>query len=86
MITQDFTGGELDTLIALVEHGPVFDGDVPSKTGRDTLLRMGFAVKTVVKGESGYQVVTQKGLDAYLRRYNADTIEEARTNRQKLAA
>ncbi len=85
MITSDFVGGELDTLIALVERGPLFDGDVPSKSGRDTLLKMGFAVQTVVKGEHGYQAVTMKGLEAYLRRYNADTIAEARENRTKIA-
>lgn len=28
------TGAEKDTLIALVEQGPLWDGDVPSKTGR----------------------------------------------------
>lgn len=85
MITKDFTGAELDTLIALVERGPLFDGDVPSKTGRDTLLKMGFAVKTVVHGECGYQTATMKGVEIYLKRYNADTIQEAIENRKKVA-
>lgn len=30
-------GAELDTLVALVEQGPLWDGDLPSKTGRDCL-------------------------------------------------
>ena len=82
MITQDFTGGALDTLIALVERGPVHDGDIPSKAGRDKLLEMGFAFKTVVNGEDGYQAVTYKGLNAYLKRYGSDNIIEAIANRK----
>lgn len=85
MITKDFTGGELDTLIALVERGPLFDGDVPSKTGRDTLLKMGFAIQTVVHGQCGYQTATMKGVEIYLKRYNADTIQEAIMNRKNIA-
>lgn len=85
MITQDFSGGALDTLIALVEQGPLFDGDVPSKAGRDTLLKMGFAVKIPVKGQDGYQAATMKGVEAYKKRYNADTISEAVENRKKMA-
>ena len=45
------TGAEKDTLIALVEQGPLWDGDVPSKHGRDLLLAHGLAVRVVVKGE-----------------------------------
>lgn len=86
MITKDFTGGELDTLIALVERGPLSDGDVPSKVGRDTLIKLGFAMKTVIKGEDGFQVVTEKGLTAYLKRYNSSTIREAIENRKTIAA
>lgn len=33
-------GGELDTLVALVEQGPLWDGDLPSKTGRDCLIEL----------------------------------------------
>ena len=38
-------GAELDTLIALVEQGPLWDGDLPSKTGRDCLIERGLAVR-----------------------------------------
>lgn len=54
-----------DTLRALVKHGPLWDGDVPSKTGRDTLLDMGFASKAIVKGEDGYQVANYLGGAVY---------------------
>ena len=59
------TGAEKDTLIALVEQGPLWDGDVPSKTGRDSLLARGLAVRVVVKGEDGWQAATYAGRDAY---------------------
>lgn len=85
----DLTGAEVDTLIALVERGPLWDGDVPSKCGRDGLIERGYAVRVVVKGEDGWQAATYAGRDAYKDRYPsadspADTIKEARINRLAL--
>ena len=81
------TGGELDTLIALVETGPLWDGDVPSKSARDSLIDKGFAVRCIVKGKDGWQAATYAGRDAYKAHFPgpdgpADTINEARSNRQ----
>ena len=81
------TGAEKDTLIALVEQGPLWDGDVPSKQGRDSLVQRGLAVKVVVKGEDGWQAATYAGRDAYKELFpgpdgTADTISEAKVNRQ----
>ena len=78
-------GAELDTLIALVEHGPLWDGDVPSKAGRDALIAQGLAVRVVVKGEDGWQAATYAGRDAYKAHFSgpdgqADTIKEAKVN------
>jgi hypothetical protein len=80
------TGAEKETLIALVEQGPLWDGDVPSKTGRDALLEKGLAAKVVVKGEDGWQAATYAGRDAYKELFPgpdgpADTINEAKINR-----
>ena len=80
------TGAETDTLIALVEQGPLWDGDVPSKQGRDSLVQRGLAAKVVVKGEDGWQAATYAGRDAYKALYPgpdgpADTINEAKVNR-----
>jgi len=80
------TGAEKDTLIALVEQGPLWDGDVPSKQGRDSLVQRGLAAKVVVKGEDGWQAATYAGRDAYKALYPgpdgpADTINEAKANR-----
>jgi len=62
---QHMTGGEIDTIYAAFKHGPLFDGDVPSKSSRDTLLSEGFIAKVVVKGEDGYNACTHKGAWAY---------------------
>lgn len=83
---MQLSGAEAETLVALVEHGPLWDGDVPSKSGRDGLLQKGLAVRIVVKGEDGYQAATYVGRDAYKARYPsadspADTMTEARVNR-----
>ena len=80
------TGAEIDTLIALVESGPLEDGDVPSKTGRDSLLRRGLAVCVIVRGQDGFQAATYSGRDAYQVLFPgpdgpADSIREAKSNR-----
>jgi hypothetical protein len=81
------SGAELDTLVALVERGPLWDGDVPSKSGRDSLIDSGLAVRVVVNGEDGWQAATYAGRDTYKAHFcgpdgPADTIGEARVNRQ----
>lgn len=83
------SGAEVDTLIALVENGPVWDGDLPSKSGRDGLIARGLAVRVVVEGEDGWQAATYAGRDAYKARYPgpdgpADMLAEAMLNRQVL--
>lgn len=60
------SGGAKDTLIALCKRGPTWDGDVPSKTGRDELLSKELASKIVIKdNEQGYQAATYRGSRAY---------------------
>ena len=76
-----------DTLCALVERGPLWDGDLPSKTERDALLDQGLAVRIIVNGEDGWQAATYKGRDAYKEMFPgpdgpADTIAEAKANRK----
>ena len=50
-----------ETLRALHTKGPLWDGDVPSKSGRDDLLRDGLAAKVIVRNEEGYQACTYLG-------------------------
>jgi hypothetical protein len=65
-IWRTLSGGAKDTLVALCKHGPLWDGDVPSKCGRDELLRLGLASKIVLKNnEQGYQAANYKGSRVY---------------------
>jgi len=81
------TGAEIDTLVALVERGPLWDGDVPSKVGRDSLIDAGLAVRVVVSGQDGYTAATYRGRDAYKEHFGtalggvADTLAEAKASR-----
>lgn len=60
------TGAEKDVLIALCKHGPLWDGDVPSKTGRDALVGKGLAARIVIKDcQGGYQAATAHGGNVY---------------------
>jgi len=66
----------LDTLRALYCKGPLFDGDIPSKSERDWLIDSGFCVKVVVEGKDGFNACTHKGawlnrcLDSLYKRFN----------------
>jgi hypothetical protein len=65
MDCEEMSGAEIDTLYAMHKKGPLFDGDVPSKSGRDDLLEKGYAAKVVVNGEQGYNACTYRGSTAY---------------------
>lgn len=62
---QRLSGAEIDTLIALYRAGPLFDGGVPSKHGRDKLVDKGMACRVVVKGDDGYNACTLPGARVY---------------------
>ena len=85
-MTNELTGGELDTLVALVEDGPLWDGDVPSKSDRDTLLEKGLAAKVLVKGEDGYQAATYAGREVYCKHFGGNTVQEAKEIRKRQRA
>lgn len=82
------TSAELDTLVALVEHGPLLSGEIPSAAGRFDLVKRGFAFQTLVRGEEGYWAVTNAGVQAYKQRYGMAgfdveiTLAEAKAGRQ----
>ncbi len=58
---QAMSAAERDCIRASYERGPLCDGDVPSKVGRDKLTDRGYMAKIVVKGEYGYNACTYKG-------------------------
>ena len=62
---QEMSSGERETIIATFKQGPLYDGDIPSKTSRDALVSDGFISKVIVKGEDGFNACTYKGLRAY---------------------
>lgn len=66
-----------DTLLALAKNGPLWDGDVPSKSGRDDLIEHGMAIRVVVKGEDGFTGLTYKGRDFFVKHMECDTLKEA---------
>lgn len=70
-----------ETLVALCTRGPLWDGDVPSKEGRDFLLKYGLAAKIVLKNNAqGYQAATYKGSHAY----RAGVVEPRKESVRKL--
>jgi hypothetical protein len=62
---QQMSAGERETVLAAYKHGPLYDGDVPSKASRDLLLRDGLIAKVVVKGADGYNALTYRGRDVH---------------------
>lgn len=80
--TSPADGAMIDTLVAMVEQGPVWAGDVPSKAARADLIDLGLAQYVMVKGEDGFSAATYKGRDVYCYIYGkASTTAEAKANR-----
>lgn len=80
-----------DTLKALVEQGPLWDGNVPSKAGRDALIEQRLAVRVVVAGEDGYTAATYAGRDLFrkyveLRAAMEESVEAAKKIQQEQLA
>lgn len=87
MSELNLTGAEIDTLVALIECGPLAHGCEPSKSARDSLIERGLAVSIVNRLEDGWTAATLEGRDAYKARFGtaldgkADTMREARAAR-----
>jgi hypothetical protein len=69
---QTFDGGQREVFRQLLFHGPVYDGDICSKSARDSLFQLGLAVRCCYKGEQGYTAasylaytVHQRSLDSF---------------------
>lgn len=50
-----------EALYQLHAKGPVWDGDIISKSERDSLLDIGACAKVCVKGEQGFNACTYEG-------------------------
>lgn len=55
----ELSGREYETLWCLFYHGPTWDGDIPSKCGRDDLVERNWAFRY-----DGWQALTPEGLTA----------------------
>ncbi len=66
-----WTGRTVDTALAMRKLGKTWDGDVPSKIGRDELVDAGYAKRD----GNGYQALTSSGeiaLSLYLSRRHCE--------------
>lgn len=70
------TGAEWETLWCLFFHGPTEDGNLPSKSGRDSLVSGGWAFRF-----DGWQSLTEKGMKAALARDMDRKKEQCRAKR-----
>jgi hypothetical protein len=83
----ELSNGAKDTLIYMVESGPVEDGMEVCKKGRDALIALGLAIRIVMGGRDGYTAATYLGRDTYTALFPcadgscADTIQQATSNR-----
>lgn len=62
-INNSLAGFIIDAFQQALRSGPLADGDLVSKAGRDFLLEEGLMVKVLVNGEQGYQALTYKAFD-----------------------
>jgi hypothetical protein len=62
---QSASSGEYEVLKAAFKYGPLHDGDVPSKTSRDSLRNDNCIAMVVSSGEEGYNACTYKGAKLY---------------------
>lgn len=63
LIDNSLAGFIIDAFQQALRSGPLADGDLVSKAGRDYLLEVGVMAKILVNGEQGYQALTYKAFD-----------------------
>lgn len=63
LIDNSLAGFIIDAFQQALRSGPLADGDLVSKAGRDFLLEGGLMAKVLVNGEQGYQALTYKAFD-----------------------
>lgn len=63
LIDNQRAGYIVDAFQQALRSGPLADGDLVSKAGRDFLLEEGLMTKVLVNGEQGYQALTYKAFD-----------------------
>lgn len=59
------SGGQREVLNQLLHQGPVWDGNIISKSARDDLLEVGLATRCCYMGEQGYTAATYKAYTVF---------------------
>lgn len=65
ILWESLDSGEREVLNQLLHTGPVWDGNIISKSSRDTLLDYGLAVRCCFMGEDGYTAASYEGLSVF---------------------
>jgi hypothetical protein len=84
--SENRSGFCFDTLCALIERGPVWDGNIPSKSGRNALIERGYAVRIINNGEEGFTAATPMGMQLYINHVGGKTLQEAIARRKANSA
>jgi hypothetical protein len=69
--TEGLSGAELEVIKCLFFHGPTWDGNVPSKSGRDRLCKRG-----LVWHEFGFAWLTREGVQVAVQELGMDRLKE----------
>lgn len=64
-VWQGMDPGHREALGQLVNEGPVYDGDIVSKSHRDDLMSWGLANRCCVKGQQGFASANYTGWDVF---------------------
>lgn len=74
---------QAQTLMMLVEDGPVETDALPSFPSAIFLARAGWAVDILMRGEIGFYAATQEGMFAYCKLLEVDSVAEGRLKRHQ---
>lgn len=62
---HSLSSGQKEVLRQLLFHGPVYDGDIASKSARDDLFDYDLAVRCAFKGEQGFTAGTYRAVSVW---------------------
>jgi hypothetical protein len=80
--TSKLPSGWAGTIILLVENGPIDDGDFPSKSARNEMIRQGFAAKVIFHQQEAGTAATYLGRELYCQLVDAARLKDAIAKRQ----
>lgn len=81
-LAEGLTADQIETLSSIVEEGPFHENRIPSKDSMQALNKLGLTNEIVFTGQAGYQAATYLGRDVYMKRFGAETIQDAKRLRK----